>query len=87
MLQGSEKPLFYFDPNQFKFSSTMFYGIEWQLIVWNTLVFAVIDMSVNSFAIAGGIAWVLNYVVVRLRARMGEANLSRKALVNDVFLL
>jgi hypothetical protein len=39
---GEGRPVFFHDPG-LHFGGCLFYGIEWQLIVWNTLVFATID--------------------------------------------
>ena len=41
----------------------------------------------NSFAIAGGLMWALFYVVEAVRRKMGEDNISGKALVDPIFLL
>ena len=43
--------------------------------------------QVQSFAISGGIMWVLYYVIAELRDNLGKNNISSKALVNPMFLL
>lgn len=83
---GQKDPVVYAD-QRLSFGNNLFYGCEWQLVVFNTLTFATIDSSVQSFAVAAFISWVLNFAVTYARAELGERNLSRKSLVDRRFLI
>lgn len=83
---GGEQPVIFPD-TRFSFGNNLFYGCEWQLIVWNTLVFATVDAAVQSFAVAAFVSWLLNFIITAARAELGEANLSRKSLVDRRFLI
>lgn len=85
--QTSQPDPVIFPDQSYAFGNNLFYGCEWQLVVWNTLVFATVDAAAQSFAVAAFVSWLLNFVVTYARAELGEANLSRKSLVDRRFLI
>ena len=85
MMQGAS-PIFYHD-FKMAFTRVLFYGIEWQLLIFDVLVFTAIDMEVTSFAIAAFCTWVVGMGVDVIRSTWGEINISRKSLIDQRFLI
>ena len=85
MMQGAS-PVFYHDFRN-AFSRVLFYGIEHQLLIFDTLVFTALDARLNSFAVAAFLTWLIGAAVDFVRANFGEANISKKSLIDDRFLI
>ena len=85
MMQGAS-PIFYHDLAM-SFQRVIFYGIEWYLVIFDLLVFTAIDKELGSFAIAAFLTWLVGSFVDHLRVSFGEANISRKSLIDSRFLI
>ena len=85
MMQGAS-PVFYHDFRN-AFSRVLFYGIEFQLLVFDILVFCALDAETGSFAVAAFLTWIIGSFVDYVRASFGEANISRKSLIDERFLI
>ena len=84
-MQGAS-PIFYHDL-QMSFQRTLFYGIETQLFIFDVLVFTALDKALNSFALAAFITWAIGATVDHIRSQFGSANISRKSLIDERFLI
>jgi meckelin len=51
------------------------------------LVFTALDSEVGSFAVAAFLTWLIGTFVDFARATFGEANISRKSLIDNRFLI
>eukprot|EP00878_Enallax_costatus_P039343 GHUV01044965.1.p1 GENE.GHUV01044965.1~~GHUV01044965.1.p1 ORF type:complete len:117 (+),score=26.03 GHUV01044965.1:157-507(+) len=69
------------------FASTIFFGQELRLYVFEALLFSSLYMSLGNAARAGIVTFVVQRVVVWIRQHWGENNLSRKTLVDRHFLI
>ena len=73
------------DP-EYKVESVLFRGQEWNLILWDMLVYTLFDMVTESPTIAALITsffWlILNYI----RTELGSRNIARSTMVDDRFL-
>ena len=85
MMQGAS-PIFYHDM-QMSFQRILFYGIEWHLMIFDLLVFTAIDKDLGSFAVSAFLTWLVGMFVDHLRQSFGEANISRKSLIDSRFLI
>ncbi len=69
------------------FASAIFYGREGRLYVFTALMFCGIYMTVANAAVTAFIVYVVMAVVSGARNHFGEANISRKTLVDSHFLI
>ena len=84
-MQGAS-PIFYHDL-QMSFVRTLWYGAETQLFIFDVLVFCAVDKALDSFALAAFITWIVGAAIDRARAAFGSANISRKSLIDERFLI
>jgi meckelin len=84
-MQGAS-PVFFHDFRN-AFSRVLFYGIEYQLLVFDILMFTAFDAETGSFASAAFLTWLIGSLVDFARATLGEANISRKSLIDNRFLI
>eukprot|EP00762_Andalucia_godoyi_P006626 ANDGO_04990.mRNA.1 hypothetical protein len=76
---------FYDDPDCF--SSILLFGMEWNLVFFNLLLFCVVDWSIQNIVLSAIITWLVDKVYIFLRGWLGERNLSEKTLIDGRFLL
>lgn len=69
------------------FSSTLFFGQELRLYVFEALLFSSLHMSLGNAAAAGFITLIVQQVLVWVRQHFGQNNLARKTLVDSHFLI
>lgn len=69
------------------FASTLFFGQELRLFVYESLLFSALHMSLGSAAVAGFVTLVVQQLVLVVRQHWGENNLARKTLVDRHFLI
>ncbi|XP_069822408.1 meckelin-like isoform X2 [Dendropsophus ebraccatus] len=84
--QPIEKSLFYND-DRYHFSRTLFYSNELVLLLFDTLLFCVIDLGIQNFVLATIITFLVQMFVKILRSEIGKKNLSRQTLVEENFLI
>ncbi|KAM3920330.1 meckelin-like [Leptodactylus fuscus] len=84
--QPIEKSIFYSD-DRYHFSRTLFYSNELVLLLFDTLLFSVIDLGTQNFVLATIITFVVQMFVKILRSEIGKKNLSMQTMVEENFLI
>lgn len=84
-MQGAS-PIFYHDL-QMSFQRTLWYGVESQLFIFDVLVFTALDKALRSFALAAFLTWIVGATLDHARKAFGSANISRKSLIDERFLI
>ncbi|CAM5151371.1 unnamed protein product [Eretmochelys imbricata] len=69
------------------FSRTLFYNNELALLLFDTLLFSVVDLGTQDFMLAAIITFVVQKLVKMLRHALGRRNLAAKTLVEKQFLI
>eukprot|EP00899_Mesostigma_viride_P010701 jgi/Mesvir1/19632/Mv09918-RA.1 len=80
------QPIFYHDFKH-RFSNVLFYGKEVQLLLFNIIIFGIVDCFLKNTGAAVLITYVVEEVIKYLRHQMGENNISKKSLVDGKFLI
>jgi len=62
-------------------------GIEWTLALFYILLFTVIDVSTQSPAAAAFVVFIVDLILVKLGQKIGRANLAKKSLLDNRFIL
>ncbi len=65
----------------------MYCSLDYQLVILYCLIFSLFDRVTGSSLIAVFIIYVVEKVLHKLRAYLGEKNLSKKTLIDDRFLI
>lgn len=76
----------YTDPSAL-FSRTLFYNNELALLLFDTLLFSVVDLGTQDFVLAAIVTFVVQKLVKMLRHSLGRRNLAAKTLVEKQFLI
>ncbi|KAM5138031.1 meckelin-like [Mantella aurantiaca] len=84
--QPIDKSIFYND-ERYRFSRSLFYSHELLLLLFDTLLFCVIDLGTQSFILAAILTFLVQTFVVILRSQIGRKNLSAQTLVEENFLI
>ncbi|OCT84534.1 meckelin [Xenopus laevis] len=84
--QPMEKSILYSDDSA-RFSRTLFYGNELVLLLFDTLLFCIIDLGTQNFVLATIITYVVQMLVEILRYQIGKKNVSRQTMVEENFLI
>ncbi|XP_073411007.1 meckelin-like isoform X3 [Dendrobates tinctorius] len=84
--QPIDKSILYAD-DRFHFSRTLFYSNELVLLLFDTLLFCVIDLGTQNFVLATIITFVVQTFVKILRSEIGKKNLSMQTMVEENFLI
>ncbi|XP_077144952.1 meckelin-like [Ranitomeya variabilis] len=84
--QPIDKSILYTD-DRFRFSRTLFYSNELVLLLFDTLLFCVIDLGTQNFVLATIITFVVQTFVKILRSEIGRKNLSMQTMVEENFLI
>ncbi|XP_028665660.1 meckelin-like [Erpetoichthys calabaricus] len=82
-----ERSIFYNDPDGILFSNVLCYGNELTLLLFDLLLFCVIDLGTQNFVLAAIITFLVQQVIEILRYYLGRRNLSAKTLVDNCFLI
>jgi meckelin len=69
------------------FESLISFGVEWHLLLFNILLFSVVDWAMQNVVAAALIVWGVDKVYAFLRNWLGEMNLSMKTLIDKRFML
>ncbi|XP_040265597.1 meckelin-like [Bufo bufo] len=84
--QPIDKSIFYND-ERLRFGRALFYGNELVLLLFDTLLFCVIDLGTQNFVLATIITFVVQMLVKFLRSEIGKKNLSMQTMVEENFLI
>jgi len=69
------------------FKDSLFYGIEWRIMLFYAILFIVIDFETLSPALSAFYVQVIDILVVKLLKSSSKSNISRKSLLDKRFLL
>ena len=81
-----DKGIFFNDDSK-SFTTALLYGVEWSLLLFDLLLFAVIDMAATNYILAAVITYFGDVLIVAVRDTLGKKNLARKTLVHERFLI
>lgn len=84
--QPIDKSIFYNDERH-HFNRALFYGNELVLLLFDTLLFCIIDLGTQNFILATILTFVIQMFVQILRSLIGKKNLSAQTLVEESFLI
>ncbi|XP_077126973.1 meckelin isoform X4 [Ranitomeya variabilis] len=85
-MEPMERSIFYNDETH-SFSDVLFYGHESTLLMFDTLVFCVVDIMSQNFVLAAIITYLQQECFRRIRAAVGQKNLASKTLIDERFLI
>ena len=85
-LTAVKSSLFYGDAD-FRFTETLFLGVELDLLLFNILTFAVTDLMYDNTMASIVTTYLAELLVITVRQELGQANLASKTLVDDRFLV
>jgi len=74
------------------YDEVMLYGIDWELFIWNIVVFqfwmvVLTDYNVDKFAISVVLTFLIDKGLMITKAFFGERNLSKKAMIDNKFFI
>ena len=81
-----DKALFYNDDGH-GFTSALLYGNEWNLLLFDIVIFTFTDMFASDFVLASFVTYTVGQLLVLSRDSLGRRNLARKTLVDERFLI
>nr|DBA16749.1 TPA: hypothetical protein GDO54_002289 [Pyxicephalus adspersus] len=84
--QPIDKSIFYND-ERYRFCRALFYSHELVLLLFDTLLFCIIDLGTQNFILATILTFVIQMFVKILRSQIGRKNLSTQTLVEESFLI
>ncbi|KAG5273491.1 hypothetical protein AALO_G00151890 [Alosa alosa] len=85
--QPTERSVLYKDPDGTVFGEVLYYGKELLLLIFDTLLFCVIDMASQDIVLAAVLTYTVQQVLDIIRFRVSRRNLSSKTLVDQCFLI
>jgi len=73
------------------FDDVMLYGLDWELFVWDVIIFQLWQMVIadygDSVAIACFLTFMCDKVLMVGRTIAGEKNLSKKSIIDNKFFI
>ena len=79
--------IFYNDDGR-SFTSILLYGQEWSLLLFNLLLFLIVDwLSGWNAILAGFVAYMAEIIITSVRDSFGKKNLAAKTMVDERFLI
>ncbi|KAG7473551.1 hypothetical protein MATL_G00097060 [Megalops atlanticus] len=85
--QPIERTIFYRDPDSITFSNVLYYGHELTLLLFDTLLFCIIDLGSQDLVLATILTFAVQQVIAMLRCYISRHNVSKKTLVDKCFLI
>ncbi|XP_064640211.1 meckelin-like isoform X2 [Lineus longissimus] len=82
----SEKGAFYND-NGHSFDAILFYGNEPTLLVFDILLFCIVDLIAMDYILAAIITFLFDEILCLIRDNLGRRNLAKKTLIDQRFLI
>ncbi|XP_063053908.1 meckelin-like [Engraulis encrasicolus] len=83
----AERSIFYRDKDGVSFGEVLCYGQETLLLVFDMLLFSVIDLASQNLVLAAVLTYIVQQVLNLARVHMSRRNLSSKTLVDQCFLI
>ncbi|XP_029463906.1 meckelin-like isoform X2 [Rhinatrema bivittatum] len=84
--QPVDKSIFYNDDGAL-FARTLYYSHELVLLLFDTLLFSVVDLGTQNFVLAAIITYIIQKCLETLRQAIGRKNLSAETMVGEQFLI
>ncbi|XP_078066710.1 meckelin-like [Mustelus asterias] len=85
--QRSDDRSFFYNDDRTLFSNVLYYGHELVLLVFDTLLFAVVDLGAQNFVLAAIITYLVQKILGLIREAISRRNLATKTLVDERFLI
>ncbi|XP_042563376.1 meckelin-like [Clupea harengus] len=83
----AERSVFYRDPDGVVFGEVLYYGKELLLLIFDTLLFSVIDLACQDLVLAAVLTYTVQQGLDIMRFHVSRRNLSSKTLVDQCFLI
>ncbi|XP_077982500.1 meckelin-like [Glandiceps talaboti] len=84
--EPADKGYFYNDDGH-SFDGALFHGHESSLLIFDLLLFCVIDLIFKDFMLAAVLTYIFVLIYCRIRDAWGRSNLAKKTLVDERFLI
>ncbi|XP_071496819.1 meckelin-like [Diadema antillarum] len=78
---------FFFNDDGHAFQNAIFYGNESTLIIFELLLFCIVDLIFTNYVLAGVITYLGSTMLIKIRDGLGRSNVARKTLVDERFLI
>ncbi|GCB74576.1 hypothetical protein scyTo_0003667 [Scyliorhinus torazame] len=85
--QRSDDRSFFYNDDRTLFSNVLYYGHELVLLLFDTLLFAVVDLGAQDFVLAAIITYLVQKILQLIRTAISRRNLATKTLVDERFLI
>uniref|UniRef100_UPI00398E4F66 meckelin-like n=1 Tax=Pristiophorus japonicus TaxID=55135 RepID=UPI00398E4F66 len=85
--QRSEDRSFFYNDDRTLFSNALYYGHELVLLLFDTLLFSVVDLGTQDFVLAAIITYLVQKILELVREAISRRNLATKTLVDERFLI
>ncbi|XP_022100949.1 meckelin-like isoform X1 [Acanthaster planci] len=78
---------FFFNDGGHAFNNALFHGNESTLQLFELLLFCIVDLMFTNFVLAAIVTYIGSLFLLKVRAAGGRANLAKKTLVDERFLI
>ncbi|XP_033646702.1 meckelin-like [Asterias rubens] len=78
---------FFYNDGGHSFDNSLFYGHESTLQIFELLLFCLVDLMFTNYVLAAIITYLGSILMMKIRAGVGRANLAKKTLVDERFLI
>ncbi|KAJ8042251.1 Meckelin [Holothuria leucospilota] len=78
---------FVFNDDGHSFDQVIFFGHESTLLLFELLLFCVVDLIFQNYLMAGIVTFIASMFVSKIRGSLGRYNLAKKTLVDERFLI
>ncbi|XP_067853617.1 meckelin-like [Heptranchias perlo] len=85
--QRSEDRSFFYNDDRTLFSNALYYGHELVLLLFDILIFSVVDLGTQDFVLAAIITYLVQKILELIREAISRRNLATKTLVDERFLI
>jgi len=73
------------------FDDVMLYGLDWELFIWDVIIFQLWQMVIadygDSVAISIFLTYMCDKIIIIARSIAGEKNLSRRSVIDNKFFI
>ena len=73
------------------FDDVMLYGLDWELFIWDVIIFQLWHMVIadygDSVAISIFLTYMCDKIIIIARSIAGEKNLSRRSVIDNKFFI
>ncbi|XP_048402305.1 meckelin-like isoform X2 [Stegostoma tigrinum] len=85
--QRSDDRSFFYNDDRTLFSNVLYYGHELVLLLFDILLFSVVDLGTQDFVLATIITYLVQKILESVRKTISRRNLAAKTLVDERFLI